>query len=74
MTTHRFPLLTPCAHAGCHRLTHMRHCPNHLDDDDRATRDQLDEALLERDLALDHYREADARVATLEDRLGVRRS
>jgi hypothetical protein len=69
--SHQFPLLSSCAHSGCRQLTHLRFCPDHADEDQRAIGALLDEARLERDLALDRYHELEERIALLEGRLGI---
>jgi hypothetical protein len=55
----------------CRRLSHLRFCPEHADEDQRAAEEQLDEALLELDLAADRCRELRERAAVLERRLGI---
>jgi hypothetical protein len=67
------PVLSPCAHAGCRALCHLRYCPRHVTDEQRATSRLLDETLLDLDLTRDRERELVERVDTLERALGVRR-
>jgi hypothetical protein len=65
-------VLTPCEHHGCKRWSHLRYCPEHATDEQRATHELLDEALVERDLARERYEEAGERVRVLLDELGMR--
>jgi hypothetical protein len=58
--------LHPCEHPGCRRISFLRLCPEHADDDQDALKRQLDQALVEADLAR-------ARVVELEQRLGIDR-
>jgi len=67
------PVLKLCPHPGCRRWTHLRFCPDHVDDDLRVRAEQLDEALLELDLARDRAVEAGERVRVLEGEVGIRR-
>jgi hypothetical protein len=58
--------LHPCEHPGCRRVSFMRLCPDHADDDQDRLKRELDRALVEADLAR-------ARVDELEQRLGIDR-
>jgi hypothetical protein len=58
--------LHPCEHPGCGRISFMRLCPDHTDDDQELLKRELDRALVEADLAR-------ARVDDLEQRLGIDR-
>jgi len=69
----QFPLLTPCAHPGCRRLSHWRYCPEHADEDQRELQAQLDEVRLKRDLARSCIEEMDRLAEDLERRLGIER-
>ncbi len=64
-------MLGACAAPGCQRLTHLRYCPDHVDGEQRDLRELLDRMLLDRDLALDRYRELGEAVAAIERRLGI---
>jgi hypothetical protein len=67
MTSRALPILSPCAHAGCRRLCHLRYCPEHAGDEHQLDLERLrDEAIV----AVDLWRD---RVAELDERLGVRR-
>lgn len=68
-----FPVLMLCSHPGCRRFTHMTYCPDHATEEQRATTDLLDEALLERDLARARFTEAGERVRLLMGALGIYR-
>jgi hypothetical protein len=58
--------LHSCEHPGCRRISFMRLCPEHADDDQELLKRELDRALVEADLA-------HARVDDLEQRLGISR-
>lgn len=46
------PMLTPCEHPRCKRLSHLRYCPDHATDDQRAAQEELDLVRLARAVAL----------------------
>jgi hypothetical protein len=58
--------MRPCEHPGCRRVSFMRLCPEHADDDQHELERELKRALVEADLA-------GARVRELEERLGIDR-
>jgi hypothetical protein len=68
-----FAVLSPCARPGCRRLCHLRYCPDHVDQEQAATSQLLDETLRDLDLTRDRERELVERVDVLERTLGVRR-
>jgi hypothetical protein len=73
MTSHKFPILSFCEHPGCGRLTHLRLCPVHVDDEQRDLERLRDEALLDLDLTRERQLELVERVEALDRALGMRR-